>query len=121
MKRLAVLAMIALLSACGSDGPSDRFTGTWIGTALVGTTDTLHFTLASTQSGSAVTGSGTVAEGGTSEALTFTGTSTPPSLNMVFTVGSEVINYSATYVRSDSVTGTLSEGSNTAPLSLGRH
>jgi type 1 fimbria pilin len=121
MRRIAALAMIVLLSACGSDnGPRDTFSGSWAGDAIVSGADTIHFDLTSTQSGSTITGSGTVLEGSTTEPVSFTGTSTPPSLSMVFTVGTSVINYDAMYVRSDSVTGTLTDGSDTSPLSLGK-
>jgi len=120
MKRFAIFALVAILAACGSDssGPSNRFDGAWVGDALVTPTDTVHFVMNGTQTGSTVAGTGTVSEGGTSEATTFSGSSTSPTLNLTITVGTETIAYAATYVRSDSVVGVLTENSSTAALAL---
>ena len=120
MKRLAMLALLVAVAACGSDssGPTDRFSGTWIGNAYVGTTDTVSFVVAASQSGSAVTGTGTASSGGTSIPFTLTGTSTPPSLSLVITTGTDTLTYVGSYVTADSVAGTATEGSTVVPLSL---
>jgi type 1 fimbria pilin len=119
MKKFALIAIVAVLAACGSDnGPSDTFSGTWSGNTVVSPTDTLHFVFSPAQNGSAVTGNGVVSEGGTSEPFTFTGTSTPPSVNLTLTVNSETLTYAGSYVRSDSLVGTISEGSESFGLDL---
>ena len=120
MKRIAILALVAMLAACGSDssGPTNKFSGSWTGDAIVDPTDTLHFVFNSAQNGSAVSGSGTVSAGSTVLAHTFSGTSTPPSLNFTMTVGSETLTYAGTYIKSDSISGVLTEGSTSVALSL---
>jgi type 1 fimbria pilin len=74
--------------------------------------------MSATQTGSTVAGTGTISESGASEAITFSGTSTSPSLNLTITAGMATLDYAASYVRSDSVVGVLSENSATAPLVL---
>ena len=120
MKRIAILALVAVLAACGSDssGPTNKFSGTWTGDATPDPADTLHFVFNSAQTGSAVSGSGTVSAGSTVLAHTFSGTSTPPSLAFTMTVGSETLTYAGTYITSDSIAGTITEGSTSLPLSL---
>jgi type 1 fimbria pilin len=119
MKKFAIIAFVAALAACGSDnGPSDKFTGTWSGDAVVSPTDTLHFVFTPAQNGSAVTGSGIISSGGDSEAFTFSGTSTPPSVNLTLQVGSEALAYTGTYIKSDSLAGAISEGSTSIVLDL---
>lgn len=120
MKRIAILAIVAVLAACGSDnsGPTDKFSGTWSGDAYPDATDTLHFVFNSAQTGSAVSGSGTVSSGSTVLAHTFSGTSTPPSLAFTMTVGSETLTYAGTYITADSISGAITEGSTTVALSL---
>jgi hypothetical protein len=120
MKRVAILATIVFLAACGSDsnGPSDKFSGTWSGDAITSSSDTLHFVFISTQTGSGVAGSGNVSSGGTAEGFSFTGTSTPPSVNLVLTAGSETLTYAGAYVSSDSLTGIITEGSTSVALGL---
>jgi type 1 fimbria pilin len=120
MKRFAILALMATLAACGSDssGPTNRFDGTWVGDSPVTSSDTIHFVMNVTQTGSTVAGTGTISEHGASEAITFNGTSTSPTVNLTITAGMETLNYAATYVRSDSVVGVLSENSDSAPLTL---
>jgi hypothetical protein len=118
MKRIAALALIALLAACGSDaGPTDRFSGTWTGEAIPNATDTIHYVLVSTQTGSTVTGTGTVSDT-TSAPLTFTGTSTSPYVDLVVILGDNTFNYSGTFVSSDSISGALSDGATSVGLSL---
>src|SRR6476469_1681635 len=113
MKRLAILVAVAVLSACSSDssGPTQRFTGTWSGDAMASASDTLHFVFTSAQTGSAVSGSGTVSSGSTLLDYTFTGTSTPPTLNFTLTVGSETLTYAGNYITADSGAGAITEGS----------
>lgn len=120
MRKFAIVAVVAILAACGSDssGPSNRFDGAWIGDALVSPTDTVHFVMTGTQTGSAVAGTGLISEGSASEAITFNGTSTPTTMNLTIVAGSSTLGYTATYVRSDSVVGVLSEGSSSAGLAM---
>jgi type 1 fimbria pilin len=120
MRTFATVALVALLAACGSDssGPSNRFDGAWIGDALVSPTDTVHFVMSGTQTGSTVAGTGLISEASASEAITFSGTSTSPTMNLTIVAGSSTLGYTATYVRSDSVVGVLSENSASAPLTL---
>lgn len=120
MKRVAILATIVFLAACGSDsnGPSDKFSGTWSGDAINTTGDTLHFLFVSTQTGAGVTGSGTVSSGGTSEGFSFTGTSTPPTVNVTLTAGDETLTYAGVYVTSDSLSGTITENETSVALGL---
>jgi hypothetical protein len=118
MNRIAALALIAMLAACGSDtGPTDRFSGTWAGDLIPNATDTVHFVLVSTQTGSTITGTGTASDT-TSTALTFTGTSTPPTVDLVVSSGGNTFNYAGTFVSSDSISGALSDGAVSAGLSL---
>jgi len=118
MKRIAFIALAAFLAACGSDnGPTDRFSGTWVGRAIANN-DTLNFNLVAGQNGSAVTGNGTISEGVESAPLAFTGTSAPPSVNLMMTFASETLSFTGSYVSSDSVSGIVSEGSSSAPMSL---
>lgn len=120
MRKFAIVAVVAILAACGSDssGPSNRFDGAWVGDAVVSSSDTVHFVMSGTQTGSTVAGTGTISESGASEAITFSGTSTSPTMNLTIIAGSSTLGYAATYVRSDSVVGVLSENSSTAPLAL---
>ena len=118
MKRIAALALIALLAACGSDtAPTDRFSGTWAGDAVTGA-DTLHLVLVSSQTGSTISGTGTASEHSTSEGLTFSGTSTPPSVSMVIISPFDSATYTGTYASSDSIVGVISGGGTTTGLSL---
>jgi hypothetical protein len=117
MKRLAILAIVAVLAACGSDnnGPTEKFTGSWTGRVIDG---------GDTQNGSAVTGSGTASSGATSYPMTFTGTSTPPTLNLTLLVNvgtTQTLVYTGSYVSSDSIVGTVSNGGVSEPLDLGKN
>lgn len=122
MREFAIVALVAILAACGSDssGPSNRFDGAWIGDALVSPTDTVHFVMTGTQTGSAVAGTGLISEGSASEAITFSGTLTPSTMNLTIVAGSSTLGYTAIYARSDSVVGVLSENSASASLTLKR-
>jgi type 1 fimbria pilin len=122
MKTFAIAGVVLAISACASDSsaPTDRFDGTWSGDAIVSASDTIHFVMGATQNGSAVAGNGNISEGGASEAITFNGTSSDPSVNLTIIAGSDALTYTATYVRSDSVVGTLTEGSASAGLSMKR-
>jgi len=118
MKRIAAVALVALLAACGGDaGPTDRFSGTWAGTAYPAT-DTVHFVLTPSQTGSTVTGTGMASDATTSATISFTGTSTPPSVNLIMVLNSDTLSYAGTYVSSDSIVGSLSAGSG-SPIALG--
>jgi lysozyme family protein len=118
MNRIAALAFLVLLAACGSDtAPTDRFSGTWAGDVIPNATDTVHFVLVATQTGSTITGTGTASDT-TSTPLTFTGTSTPPSLALVVSLEGNTFNYAGTFVSSDSISGAISDGTVSAGLSL---
>ena len=125
MKRFAIVALLSALAACGGDsggGPSATFTGTWTGYALENMDkDTLYLSFTSTQTGSAISGTGSGTESGSTGLFTFTGTSTPPTVNFTFTIGITTLTYAGSYARSDSVAGTLSNGSSTLPLGLKRN
>ncbi|HMI56672.1 MAG TPA: hypothetical protein VK511_01360 [Gemmatimonadaceae bacterium] len=126
MKKFAMLVLCAVLTACGSDssdnGPSTTFTGTWTGYALENMgEDTLYLSLTSSQTGSALSGTGTGTESGSSAPLTFTGTSTPPTLNLTIPLPVLTLTFSGVYVRSDSVSGTLSNGTTALVLGLKRN
>jgi type 1 fimbria pilin len=120
MKRIAALAFLILLAACGSDtAPTDRFSGTWAGSTVSGT-DTLHVVLVSSQTGSAVSGTGTASDSASSAALTFSGTSTPPSVSLLIISPFDSATYNGTFVSSDSVVGVISGGGTSSGLSLKR-
>ena len=120
MKRIAILILGAALLACGSDssGPTDTFSGTWVGDAFVDASDTLHVVLTPTQNGSSISGTGTLTAGSAGQAITYNGVSTPPTINLTIVAGMAALNYSGTYVRSDSVVGLLSGNGDTVALSL---
>ena len=113
MKTAATLAIVAILAACGSDSngpidkPIDQFSGTWSGNAYYApiSADTLHFVFSASQTASAVTGTASYLAP-YADTLTFTGTSTPSTLNLE---ASGVIGYTYTgsYVTSDSIVGTV--------------
>lgn len=113
MKTAAVLAIVVILAACGSDSngpidkPGDQFIGTWSGNAFVSplSADTLHFVFLASQTASYVTGTASYSAP-YADTLTFTGTSTPTTLNLE---ASGVIGYTytGTYVTNDSIVGTV--------------
>jgi hypothetical protein len=118
MKRIAALALIALLAACGGDaGPTDRFSGTWTGAAVNGP-DTLHLVLMSAQTGSTITGTGTATEAASSAALTFTGTSTPPTMNLLIISPFDSATFTGTYGSSNSIVGVITGGGMSLALTL---
>jgi len=123
MKRVAIVALVAILAACGSDnnGPTDKFSGTWTGKYIVSSTDTANFVLVAGQNGTAVTGTGQISAGTESVPLTFSGTSTPPAVNLTVIVGSNMLTYAGSYVSSDSISGIISEGSQSGVLDLAKH
>ena len=122
MKRLAILAVVAVLAACGSDssGPSDTFTGTWNGIVITDPTDTLHFQMISGQSGSSLNGNGHVSAGSDVGAFTFTGTSTPPTIALTIVTGIDTLTYTGAYVTKDSVAGFVSESGQSFVLDLAK-
>jgi hypothetical protein len=103
----AVIAALLIYSACGGDssGPKTTVAGSWSGT---GTTSTSSFTLSLilAENSGAVTGTGTLS-GGSSIALTVTGTYSAPSVGLTFSSpGFENLNFSGT-VSGKTMTGTL--------------
>jgi len=120
MKRLAILAVVAVLAACGSDssGPTDTFTGTWNGIVISDPTDTLHFQMISGQSGSTLNGNGHVSAGDDVKAFTFTGTSTPPTIALSIIYGTDTLTYTGSYVTQDSVAGFVTESGSSFTLDL---
>jgi hypothetical protein len=80
--------------------------------------DTLHFTLTPSQTGSDVTGTGIAAAGGDTEAFTYTGTSTSTTVTLVVTLGDETLSYVGTYSSSKAITGVISEGATSVELDL---
>jgi len=122
MKRLAILAVVAVLAACGSDssGPTDTFTGTWRGIVITDPTDTLHFEMISGQSGSTLNGNGHVSAGDDVEAFTFTGTSTPPTITLSIVVDDNTMTYTGSYVTRDSIAGFASESGSSFTLDLSK-
>jgi len=121
MKRVAFLALVAILAACGSDsnGPNERFSGTWTGTAISGS-DTISYIFYAAQNGSSVTGTGTISDHNSSAGTTFTGTSTPPSLTLTIGAEADSGTYTGTYVSSDSISGILLYGTTSIPLDLAK-
>jgi len=119
MKRVAIIALVAILAACGSDssGPTDKFSGTWVGRAI-SNNDTLNFNLIAGQNGSAVTGNGTISEGVESAPLTFSGTSAPPTVSLVMVYETDTLIYTGSYANSDSISGVVSSGGGAIALSF---
>lgn len=125
MKRVAALAFIAILTACGSDNggttaPTNTFTGNWSGNYINGT-DTAHFVFAAAQNGSALNGVGYEIIGNSSGRFEFTGATTPPNVTLVLDYNYSFLLYTGTYVTSDSITGTATDGASTFPLDIARH
>jgi hypothetical protein len=120
MKFLSIVTLAFGLLACGSDsaGPNNTFTGTWLGNAYPDEADTAQFSITASQNGSAVTGVGTFTRDGATNGITVDGVSTPPNLSLVLTINAVTLSYVGTYVSSDSVTGTITQGSIVLPLSL---
>jgi type 1 fimbria pilin len=120
MKSLSIVTLALALLACGGDsaGPSDTFTGTWVGNAYPSESDTARFSITSTQNGSAITGVGSYTQDSSTYGATVSGISTPPNLNLVLTINSQTVSYVGTYATSDSVAGTVTVGITHLPLSL---
>lgn len=94
MRRVATLAAIVLLAlGCSGDstGPELTVTGVWSGAMSDGTAN-----LTLTQSGSNITGSGSLSGPGGTEAVTVTGSFAKPNVSLTLTAaGFSPINYSA--------------------------
>jgi type 1 fimbria pilin len=121
MKRLAVigsllcgtLAVAACSSSSAPKANPTTFAGSWVGYVL---SDTANIT--ATQTGTAFTGTGTLFSNSNSTGVTFIGTSTPPSISGSLTALGSTLSFTGNYVTPDSIVGTLTEGSNTAPFIL---
>jgi len=130
MKRIANLAMIALLAGCGGDSngpidppidePTGKLSGRWSGSAYYApySSDTLDFTFVTTESEGSVVG--TVNYQSTfAITIPFTGTSTPPTVNFDGPSSFSSYTYAGTYVTTDSIAGTMDyNGFQTDSLSL---
>jgi len=122
MKRLALVAFAIALTACGSDNNNqnhlapqpEAFIGTWAGTFE----DVVSITIQATQTGTAVTGTGTLTYAGTTYPGTISGTSNPPDLNLTAANGDTTGTYAATWITPDSVAGTFTIDGQTGALSL---
>jgi hypothetical protein len=122
MHRLVVVAStvccILAAAACGSSStaPVDTFSGTWTGGV-----EEAAVTLTSSQTGNSFSGTGIVVESGDTDAVTFSGTSTPPTLNATLTIGSESgYTFDGTYQSATSVTGFLHLGTDSAQMTLNK-
>ena len=125
MKRLAILIVLSTVAACGGDdihmAPGNSFTGTWSGFAIENMgKDTLYLSLTSAQSGDSISGTGTAMEKGSTAPFTFTGISTPPTVDIVIPLNVSTLMFAGTYIRGDSVAGTVSNGSVSLDLGLKR-
>ena len=122
MKRSALLMVVGALLACGgnSTGSIDKFDGAWVGDAIFAGPDTLHFVFNTRQTGSSFVGTGLITGPGFGQDISFTGTSTPPTMNATIQVESESANYIGTYVSSNRLEGFWVEGSESIPLNLAR-
>jgi hypothetical protein len=122
MKPLAYIALAIGLAACGgSDNNGGHITGTspdvFIGT-WAGSADGATVTVATTQTDTTVSGSGTLAFGGDTTAFSVTGISTPPAINLTATHGDTTVTFVGTYVSRDSVAGTLTDNGLSIPFGL---
>jgi hypothetical protein len=118
MKRIANLAMVAILAGCGSDSsgpieqpidpPSGKFSGTWSGSAYYApySADTLDFTVVATEGGGNVAGTVNY-QAIVAQTIPFTGTSTPPSVNFEGPSNISTYTYAGTYITTDSIAGTM--------------
>lgn len=119
MRRFLAVALTALLAACGGDSGEPRLslTGTWAGSLEA---STMRLTL--TQSGTDVTGNGTVTAGTTSIPLTAVGTVSDGS-SFALTVSSSgfsPLNFSGTFGKT-TMTGTVNgSGFTNAAVTLSR-
>jgi len=126
MKRLANLTMVAILAGCGSDSsgpvdpPVEKFAGTWSGDAyyLPYSADSIHFRVVAIEGTGNVSGTVTY-QAKVADTTTFTGTSTPPSVNFEGPSRFSSYTFAGAYVTSDSIAGTMDyNGFQTDPLSL---
>jgi hypothetical protein len=115
MNRLVVVGSIVgcalAAAACGSDSTApkpDTFSGNWAG-ALFNSSVSIAANLNMAQNGSALSGTGTASAGGTTENVTISGTSTPPSLNLLVIIApgttGDSVTFVGSYISSDSVAG----------------
>ena len=118
MRRFAAVLAFAMLAACGdSTAPAPTVDGTW-----TGQTGSQLFTLTLNQSGTSVTGSGTVTNTPTgTRALTVVGSFNAPTLTATLSSGSiQPINLTAS-VNGKAMTGSLSgSGWNGEAITLNR-
>jgi hypothetical protein len=125
VKRLAIIALVVALAACGSDnsntGPTDKFTGHWTGPVTNGVqSDTTRFDFQATQSGSSLTGTVlcSTTHGGPFP-CTFSGTSTPPTITLSINIPDDAIySYNGVYVSSDSISGTTTRNDSPTVFTL---
>jgi len=104
---LLALSVLAALLACGGSPAAPKpvsLTGTWIGTSATGT---WNLTLSEAADHS-ISGSGTVQSGGTSIAVTVTGTHADPAVSLTLaSSGFADTNYSAHLTSATEMSGTL--------------
>jgi hypothetical protein len=118
MKRIANLAMVAILAGCGSDSngpieqpidpPSGKFSGSWSGSAFYApySADTLDFTVVATEGAGNVAGTVNY-QAIVAQTIPFTGTSTPPTVNFAGPSNISTYTYAGTYITTDSIAGTM--------------
>lgn len=121
--RYATIALSVAFLACGdsSTEPEATVTGRWLGTLSSGTsTATVNLILA--QSGTSVTGNGTLVTSLESIALTATGTFVDPDLSLTISAqGFEQMNYTGRLVTDIQIDGTLNgSGFNNRVLNIVR-
>jgi hypothetical protein len=126
MNRLAVIGSIVCCAlaaaACGSDSTApkpDTFSGNWQG-LFYNSGASVTVNVNTTQSGSAITGSGTAVEGSNNGAVTVFGTSTPPNITVAVVLpgGSpgDTLTLIGTYITPDSVFGKVIEGGDSVAI-----
>ena len=129
MKRIIIFGLAIVTAACSSSSaPKDIYSGNWIGT-ITESGNSITINTTTSQSGSA--GSGAImqplssvlrlaARTTTNFTCSLSGTSTPPALNFTMNFNdSEVIVFTGNYASSDSVSGTLTESSDTIAVGFG--
>jgi len=120
MKRLVLFALTVAIAACGSSStaPNDKFTGTWYGVV-----EDDSIIIHATQTGDTFTGTGIAFSGGDTSTATFSGTSTPPTLQSTLVIVNAEYSaaFSGRYITADSISGTATGGGLTIPFALGRH
>jgi len=107
MKKLAVLALILALAACGGDatGPkTPSVSGGWTGTVMEA--GSLNLTLVETSG--TLTGSGSLSAGTFAAALTVTGAHAHPNVSLTMkSAGYEDMNFAGTMTDDRTIAGTL--------------